>query len=86
VCAGGDGGEQCGGEPHIEHGGFVNNEEVGGEGVVFVGSKAAFGGLKLEKPVESGGVAAGGFGEALGGAARGRGEVYADFLRAEDIH
>ena len=85
MSAGGDGLEEGGGEADVEHRGLVEDEEVGGEGGVFVGREAAGGGVVFEQAVDRGGEAAGGFGEALRGAAGGGGEVDADFLGLEDV-
>ena len=85
VGAGGHGLEERGGEAGVEHRGLVHDEEIGGERVVFVGGEAAAGGVPLEEAVDGGGEAAGGLGEALGGAAGGRGEVDTDLFGAENF-
>jgi len=59
------------GQQHVEHGGLVNHDQVGVQGVVAVeGGVPA--GAELQEPVQRGGLDAGELGEAFGGPA-GRG-------------
>ena len=75
-----DGLEERGGEPVIEHRGFVDDEEIGGEGCGFVGDEATAGGVVFKEAVDRSREAAGGLGETLRGAAGGSGEVDADLF------
>ena len=72
--------EQRGGEARVEHRGFVEHEEVGGERSGFVGDETAAGGIVFEQAVDRRREAAGRLGEPLGGAAGRRGQMHADFL------
>lgn len=85
VRGGGNGLKEVGGEAGVEHTRFVNDKEVTGEWVVCVVGKAAAGAVVFEEAVDGGGFRAGGFGETLGGAARGGSEGNAGTLGAEDI-
>src|SRR5690606_36751961 len=73
VGAGGDGLDELVGQQQVQHGGLVDDDEVGVEGVVAVeGGVAA--GAQLQQPVDGGGLVAGQLGQALGGAAGGGGQ------------
>ena len=62
-------------QDEVQHGGLVHDQQVAGEGVLLVALEGeAGGGLELEQPVDRLGRTAGGFGEALSGAAGGRGK------------
>ncbi|OPZ68608.1 MAG: hypothetical protein BWY82_02497 [Verrucomicrobia bacterium ADurb.Bin474] len=65
----GDRPEEGGCQAGIEHAGLVHDDEVRGERVVFICSKAALCGIIPEQPVNGLSVAAGGFGQSFGCAA-----------------
>ena len=66
--------EQVVEEQGVHHGCFVNHKQAAGEGVVLVTGKAVFLGAVFEQAVDGARFAPRGFGHALGGAARGRGQ------------
>ncbi len=84
VRAGRHGGEQRRGEPGVEHGGLVDDEEIGRQRRGFVDGEAALGGVEFQQAVDGGGKSAGGLGEALGGPAGGGGEVDPHVLGLQD--
>lgn len=81
--AGGDGAEVLGHEGGVDHGGFVEDEEVAFEGSAVVVAPDAVA-LEFEEAVHGGGVVTGAGGEALGGASGGGGEDGFDVFRRED--
>src|SRR5262245_40079603 len=56
-------------QKHVDHGRFIDDDEIGVEGPVAVAFAATGDAVELEQAVDGLGFAAGGFGEALGGAA-----------------
>ncbi len=79
--------QQRGREAHVEHGGFVHDEEIALQRVARVHGKAAavLGAVELEQAVDRLGVHTRGLAQALGGAARGRGEEELRLFRLQNI-
>ena len=70
--------EQMIGEHQVEHGCFIHNQQVTFQRMFVIAFKGhALIGLKFKQPVQRFGFLAGGFSQALGGAARGRGQQHA---------
>jgi hypothetical protein len=85
VGSGGDLLQQALGQGQVEHGGFVDDEEVGVQGVA-VEQALPRGAVGAQQPVHGGGRVAGQVGEAFGGAAgrRGQADVRAGFFGEVD--
>jgi hypothetical protein len=71
-------------EAKVDHGGFVDDEEIAGEGTMAVSRESGHR-LILEGAVQGEGLASGAFGKALGGASGRGAEDGLDFFRREDF-
>jgi len=80
----GQGAEEMAHEREVDHGTFIDNEQVAIQGIVFPAEEPAGAGLDFEEAMDGAGREAGGFGESFGGAAGGGAEQATDFFGAED--
>ncbi len=84
IAAAGQSGKQVAHEGHVQHGAFIHDQQIARKGIGGVAQEAAGAGGDFEQAMDGFGFHAGGFGEALGGAASGSAEEATDFLGGED--
>ena len=71
-------------ERHVDHGGFVDDEQIGVERIVLILAEASRFGIDLQQPVNGLGLLPRCLAHALGGAARRRAQKHLHLLRPQD--